>query len=308
MRLHGIHHITAITADAQRTLDFYAGTLGLRLVKRTVNFDAPRMYHLYLGDEAGTPGSLVTFFEVRGAVRGRPGAGMVHRLLWRVASTEALDFWAGRLEAAGTAVEREDDRLRFADPEGFAAELVVSSGAGAPQAASAPDVPAALALQGFEGVRAYARSPASSLPVLAETLAFEADGGSRFLVAGGGRRAVYLLDPPPPEPPRSGAGTVHHVAWASHDDDHEAWRLRAAQAGLGPTQVLDRQYFRSIYFREPSGVLFELATLGPGMAVDEEPARLGEELRLPPRLAPRRAELEAALTPLTDPRLQEVRS
>ncbi len=301
MQLEGLHHITAITGDAQGAVDVYAGVLGLRLVKRTVNFDAPEMYHLYLGDERGTPGSILTFFEVRGAARGRAGAGMVHRILWRVASPAALDFWAGRLEGRSLPVERQEGSLRFSDPEGLEHELVVEPGDAA-LAARAPDVPAEHALLGFAGVRAYSRSPRSSVELLGEVLGARADGEHEWVVEGAGRRARYVYDEPPASPPTSGAGTVHHVAWASRDDDHEGWRLRLSQAGHHPTGVLDRRYFRSIYFREPSGVLFELATLGPGFAVDEAPDRLGEALRVPPQLEPRRAELERTLVPLVDPR------
>src|SRR4051794_32748249 len=149
MALEGLHHVTAITADAQRNVDFYAGTLGLRLVKKTVNFDAPDVYHLYFGDEAGTPGSILTFFEFPGARRGRAGEGMVHRILWRVGSGDALDFWAQRIDGPG----RDGARVRFAAPEGLEHELVVFDAPDPPLAAGAPDVPERFAIRGFHAVR-----------------------------------------------------------------------------------------------------------------------------------------------------------
>src|SRR3954454_7264829 len=225
MALEGLHHVTAITADAQRNVAFYAGTLGLRLVKKTVNFDAPDVYHLYFGDETGTPGSILTFFEFPGARRGRAGEGMVHRILWRVGSPEALDCWAERLGVA-----RGDDSVRFADPEGLEHELVVARGPDAPLAAAAPDIPAELALQGFHGVRAYASAPERSARLL-DALGFA--GGE---LAGEQRRAVYVYDEPPAAPGLQGAGTIHHVAWSAADDaELTAVRERAVGAGAHAT-------------------------------------------------------------------------
>src|SRR4051795_225521 len=162
MALEGLHHVTAITEDAQANVDFYAGTLGLRMVKKTVNFDAPDVYHLYFGDEAGTPGSIMTFFEFPGARPGRAGEGMVHRILWRVASADALDFWQQRIPGA----VRDGEHLRFADPEGLEHELVVFGGPDAPLAAASPDIPERFAITGFHGVRAYASDPERSTPIL----------------------------------------------------------------------------------------------------------------------------------------------
>jgi glyoxalase family protein len=301
MQLEGLHHVTAITGDAQQAVDLYAGVLGLRLVKRTVNFDAPEMYHLYFGDEDGAPGTVLTFFEVRGAVRGRTGAGMVHRILWRVGSPAALEFWAERLTVGGLEVEGTAGSLRFVDPEGLAHELLVEARDG-PSPGAPADIPAEHALLGLAGVRAYSRSPRSSVAFLEDGLGANAAGDGAWLVGGPGRRALYAYDAPPAEPPVSGAGTVHHVAFATRDEDHDAWRLRLWQADHHPTGILDRTYFRSVYVREPSGVLVELATLGPGFAVDEAPERLGEALRLPPAVEARRAVLERTLVPLVDPR------
>jgi glyoxalase family protein len=308
MKLEGIHHITAITGDAQRNVDFYAGLLGLRLVKKTVNQDEPSVYHLFYADEEGSPGADLTFFEFPGARRGRVGAGMVHRIVWRVGSAGALDFWSARLEAAGHSVERpglgdgaQDPSLRFVDPEGLAHELLVASVPEQPLIADHPEVPAELALQGFHAARAYTRDPERSRPLLEKGLGFAlTDGG--WEVRGEHRGGRWAYDAAPEAPGIQGAGTVHHIAWASVMDDHERWRERAIAAGARPTPVIDRFWFRSIYFREPSGVLFEIATIGPGFAVDEDPEHLGEKLVLPPFLEDRREQIEAVLTPIVNPR------
>jgi glyoxalase family protein len=301
VKLEGLHHITAITADAQRNVDFYVGLLGLRLVKKSVNQDSPSVYHLFYADEKASAGADITFFEFPGAPVGRAGAGMVHRVVWRVGATEALDFWASRLEGAGYESQREGERLRFADYEGLAQELVVSEAGDEPLIAEHPEIPAELALQGFDAVRAYAAEPDRSRETLEETLGFRPteDG---WEVRGERRGGLYAYDEPPAESPLQGGGTIHHVAWSSPLEDHEAWQQRAAAAGLRPTPVVDRFYFRSVYFREPSGVLFEIATLGPGFAVDEPQDQLGEKLALPPFLEHLRDEIEPTLTPLRNPR------
>jgi glyoxalase family protein len=301
MKLEGIHHITCITADAPGNVDFYARLMGLRMVKKTVNQDDPSVYHLFYADEEGSPGSDLTFFEFPGVPKGRAGDGMVHRITWRVGAPEALDFWAERLGAAGVETERDGERLRFRDREGLGLELVVASTPDPPLIAKSPDIPAELALQGFDGVRAYSANPERSLRVLEEALAFEpTDDG--WESRGELRGSIYAYDRAPAEPGLQGAGTVHHVAWASHDEDHETWRERVIAAGGHPTPVIDRFWFHSIYFREPSGVLFELATYSPGFAADESPEHLGETLVLPPWLESRRAEIEARLTPIENPR------
>ena len=301
MKLEGIHHITAITGDAQRNVDFYAGTLGLRMVKKTVNQDAPSVYHLFYADEQGDAGSDITFFEFRGAPVGRPGAGMIHRIVWRVGSPEALDFWAERLSAAGFDSERVDDGLRFADPEGLEHELVVATVDDAPLIADHPEVPAEFALQGFHGARAYSAAPERSAELL-DSLEFErTDDG--WEARGDARGGLWAYDEPPAERGIEGAGTVHHIAWASETDQHLDWRERAIAGGAHPTPVIDRFWFRSIYFREPSGVLFEVATLGPGFGVDEDAEHLGEKLILPPFLEDQREQIEAVLTPVTNPRV-----
>ena len=304
MLLEGIHHITAITGDAPKNVDFYARVLGLRLVKKTVNQDDPTVYHLFYADELGSPGSDITFFEYPGARRGRAGAGMVHRIVWRVASEEALDFWEHRLGNEGVSTTRAPGSLRFADPEGLNLELTVVETDDAPLIAEHPEIPAELALQGFDSVRAFASQGEASREFLEQALGFTAADGDAFEARGEERGSFYVYDETS-ERGIGGAGTVHHVAWASSQQEHEAWRQRVLEAGGSPTPVIDRFYFRSIYFREPSGVLFEIATIGPGFTTDEPLEHLGERLSLPPAFEHLRDQVEPVLTPLPDPRARE---
>jgi len=299
MKLEGIHHITAITGDAPGNVDFYARVLGLRLIKKTVNQDDPTVYHLFFGDEEGAPGNDLTFFEYPGAARGRAGAGMVHRIVWRVASSGALEFWAQRLGGEGIQSRLEDGALIFADPEGLEHELAVTDVADAPLIAHAAGVPDELALQGFDAVRALTADPEASRPLLEDALAFEPRSEREFEARGSqrGGRIVYDVTDRRGVP---GAGTVHHVAWATHIEQQEEWRERALAAGARATPIIDRFYFRSVYFREPSGVLFELATIGPGFTADEPLETLGERLSLPPDYEPMRHSLDQTLTPLPD--------
>jgi glyoxalase family protein len=302
MKLEGIHHITAITENAQRNVDFYAGVMGLRLVKKTVNQDNPTVYHLFFADEAGDAGSDLTFFEYPGAPLGRAGAGMVHRVVWRVASEDALDFWAERLRANGTESERDGSGLVFSDPEGLEHELLVVEVPDQPLIADHPEVPKEMALQGFHAVRAYSASPEASSGLL-EALEFEQVDGA-WEARGEQRGGRYLYDEPPAERGLQGAGSVHHVAWASTPEQLLDWREKAVSGGAQPTPEIDRFYFRSIYFREPSGVLFEIATLGPGFTVDEPVEHLGEKLSLPPDYEHLRDEVEPKLRPVENPRLK----
>ena len=302
MKLEGLHHITMITGDAQANVDFYAGTLGLRLVKKTVNFDSPDAYHLYFGDEHGSPGSILTWFEFPGAAPGRPGIGMIHLLQLGVPSEASLDFWAARLTAAGTAVERGERSLRFADPDGLALELVVAGDGNPPLRAEHPEVPAEHAITGLEGARAYSAYAPVEEGVLTQVLGFEHEGGGSYRLQGEERHFHWAYDTAPNVAGRQGAGTVHHIAWTSRDEDQLAWQRRIIEADGYVSEVRDRDYFRSIYFREPRGVLFEIATLSPGFAVDEDPEHLGEELRLPTQHEPLRPQLERLLNPLTNPR------
>jgi glyoxalase family protein len=301
MKLEGIHHVTAITADAPGNVDFYARVLGLRLVKKTVNQDDPTVYHLFYADEDGSAGSDITFFEYPGARRGRAGAGMVHRVVFRVASENALSFWEERLRGEDIDTTREGSSLLFADPEGLGLELRMVETPDRPLVAIHPEIPAEVAIQGFDEVRAYTRDPERSRAFLEEALGFARRDEASWEVRGEERGGHYVYDQADAMG-IPGAGTVHHVAFASPMDDHEAWRQRAAEGGAHPTPVIDRFYFRSVYFREPSGVLFEIATIGPGFTSDEPKETLGERLSLPPDFEHLREQIEPKLTPIPNPR------
>ena len=298
MKLEGVHHVTAITGDARQNLDFYTRLMGMRLVKKTVNQDDPTVYHLFYGDEAGAPGYDLTFFEYPGARRGRAGDGMVHTVVFRVAGPAALDFWAERLGAEGLAIVRGADRLTFEDPEGLGLELRIEDVPDEPLLAEADDIPSEHAIQGFAGVRAYASTPERSRAILEQPLSMEHAEGTRWDARGHLRGGWIEYEQPPLERGVPGGGTVHHVAWAIPLGAEQQWLDRVTEAGAQTSGLIDRFYFRSIYFREPSGILFELATMGPGFTVDEDAATLGESVALPPFLEPLREKIEAALTPL----------
>jgi glyoxalase family protein len=293
MKLEGVHHVTCITGDAPANVEFYAGELGLRMVKKTVNQDDPTVYHLFYADEKGSAGADITFFEYPGAPKGRAGDGMVHLVSFRVGSEESLDFWQKRVGG-----ELGDRSLVFNDPEGLALELVVDDTGEEPLTANAPDVPAEHRLRGFAGVRAYAAQPERSERML-RSLGLEPE----WVAHGNKRSGFYVYDAPPAERGLQAAGTVHHVAWTSTIEEHEAWRDKVIEGGGQPTPVIDRFYFKSIYFREPSGVLFEIATMGPGFTADEPFETLGESLSLPPNYEQYRAQVEQILAPLPNPRL-----
>ncbi len=301
MRLEGIHHVTAITADGPRNVDFYARVLGLRLAKKTVNQDDPTAYHLFYTGETGHYGSDLTFFEYPGTRQGSAGTGMVHRVVYRVASAESLTFWQERLRGEGIEAELHATSLRFEDPEGMGLELAVCDVSDQPLVAASAQVPDEHALQGFEAVRASVADPTGTDALLADTLGFTELAPHDWETRGQQRGGRIVLEPSTGKG-LPGAGTVHHVAFASLDDDHEAWRERVAAAGEQPTPVIDRFYFRSVYFREPGGILFELATESPGFTADESAEHLGERLSLPPDFEPLRDHLERELRPLPDTR------
>jgi glyoxalase family protein len=302
MKLDGMHHITMITGDATQNVAFYADVLGLRLVKKTVNFDAPEAYHLYFGDELGSPGSILTWFEFAGARRGRAGAGMIHTIQLGVASEASLDFWADRLAAKGYESRRSERSLSLEDYDGLRLELVLAQDGNPPLRAEHPEIPAEHAILGVEGARAYvARGVDADSDLLTGTLGFTALEAGEYRLDGEERHFHWAYDPST-ERGIPGAGTVHHIAWHSRDEDHVAWQRRVAEAGMQVTPVIDRDYFYSIYFPQPQGILFEIATTSPGFAVDEDPDHLGEELRLPRQHEHLRSRLERHLTPLHNPR------
>jgi glyoxalase family protein len=301
----GIHHVTAIASDPQRNLDFYTEVLGLRLVKRTVNFDDPGTYHFYFGDESGSPGTILTFFPWPMAPRGSPGVGQVTVTSFSVPEG-SLDYWERRLISVGTPAERsgkrfDDDVLTFADPDGLKLELVAHSGVAAGDRAwKGASVPAAHAIRGFYSVTLCEQGYESTVKVL-ETMGFRkvAEQGNRFRFdvgeGGAGTRADVLCASEAPYG-QIAVGSVHHVAWRVVDNDSQrSWRRRLSSEHLNVTPVLDRCYFRSVYFREPGGVLFELATDPPGFSIDEPVEKLGETLKLPPWLEPHRKEIERVL-------------
>src|SRR3954471_17802958 len=303
MKLEGMHHITMITGDAPKNVEFYGDVLGLRLVKKTVNFDAPEAYHLYFGDEQGSAGSVLTWFEFAGARRGRPGAGMIHTIQLGVASEASLDFWADRLASKGYDSQRGERSLSFADYDGLRFELVVADDGNPPLRAEHPEVSAEPAILGVEGARAYnARGLDADRQLLTQTLGFTEVSEGEYRLDGEERHFHWGYDQTN-QRGLQGAGTVHHIAWHSPDADHVPWQQRVGEAGMRVTPVIDRDYFNAIYFQQPQGILFEIATTSPGFAVDEDPEHLGEALRLPTQHERLRPQLERLLTPLTNPRV-----
>ena len=312
-QVQGLHHVTAIASDPQRNVDFYAGLLGLRLVKRTVNFDDPQTYHLYYGDEVGTPGSIMTFFPWPGARRGRIGAGQVAVTAFAIVPS-AVGFWIERLVSHGVRYQGPTKRgaggdaeqvIAFGDPDGLQLELVAHEGAeGRAAWERAPGIPRQHAIRGFHGVTLWLAESANSEKILIDTLGFRAvreDGSTRRYAAGDGGPGTLVDVRTVGDFVRGtgGAGTVHHVAFRVPNDETELdVRERVSRAGLHPTPVIDRNYFHSVYFREPGGVLYELATNPPGFAVDEPVAHLGEALKLPPQFEPHRHEIESVLPPI----------
>lgn len=308
--LPGIHHITAIAGDPQQNVDFYMGLLGLRLIKKTVNFDDPSSYHLYYGDDLGRPGTILTFFAWPGAARGRAGAGQVGVTSFSVPAV-SLQFWWERLADAGVDVTESPTRwgesvLSFADTDGMRLELIGSAVPDERPGWTDGPVPAEHAIGGLHAPTLYVRSVEPSERVLTEVMGFrrvgDDDGRVRFAAAAGRPGDLVDVVPRPDLPSRQAAGTVHHIAWRTPDDGQErAWQERLIASGLHVTDVRDRQYFRSIYYREPGGILYEIATDQPGFTVDETAAALGTTLKLPPWLESRRAQIERSLPPIALP-------
>ncbi|BCL82024.1 diguanylate cyclase [Ktedonobacteria bacterium brp13] len=310
----GIHHVTAITGDPQGNLDFYVGVLGLRFVKKTVNFDAPDTYHFYYGDDLGRPGTILTFFAWPNLPVGQHGTGEVAALAFSIPPT-ALAYWQERLSQRGISVEgpltRFDEQvLRFSDPNGLPLELVTHPVASSSAPWTLGPIPTEFALRGFHSVTLAVASPELTGAVLTQVLGLQSlnrNGQRARYAAGDGTGAATLVDvlllTATPVPRNiQGLGSVHHVAWRTATFDEQiTWRERIAATGLRPTAVLDRNYFRSIYFKEPGSVLFEIATDEPGFAIDEDPTELGVHLKLPAWYEEQYAEIERQLPPVEIP-------
>jgi len=304
---HGLHHVTAIASDPQRNVDFYTQVLGLRLVKQTVNFDAPDTYHLYYGDHTGAPSTLLTFFPWRGVSPGRNGAGLTTATAFSI-PPESLGWWQRRLAElsvhADSPISRDGEEvIRLRDPDGLVLDLIASPGDGRSGWDGAAGVPAEHAVRGLHSVTMSEAQLEPTQRLLTELLSMqpagEAGTRSRFTMAGPDGGTVVDL-----EADRSGrglqaGGTVHHIAFRAPDQATQArWREQLVEAGLHVTHIRDRRYFTSIYFREPGGVLLEIATDQPGFAIDEPLLELGQRLKLPPWLEPDRDQIAAALPPI----------
>ncbi|HXN35765.1 MAG TPA: ring-cleaving dioxygenase [Opitutaceae bacterium] len=307
--INGLHHVTAICGHPQANHRFYTGVLGLRLVKRTVNFDDPGTYHLYYGDGAGSPGTILTFFPWMGVPNGRLGTGMAVSTAFRTGEA-SLGWWKRRLEENKVVVRGplrrfDESFLEFSDPDGLVLEIVAPAGAlpATVEWAKSP-VPSEHALRGFHTVSLSEATQGFTGDLVTAKMGYRLVGeeGGRFRYAAPGAAGAALLDilaSPGGRPGLQGAGTVHHVAFRVQDDTAQlGWLEKLQRSGLGVSPVMDRSYFHSIYYREPGGVLFEIATDSPGFATDEPAESLGERLMLPRQYEAQRAQIERALPPL----------
>jgi len=302
----GIHHITAIAGNAQKNVDFYTGILGLRLVKKTINFDAPDVYHLYYGDEVGSPGSILTFFPFSGARRATKGTGELTYTSFSVPS-ESLSYWKERLAKYGistsTPLKRFGDTfIRFEDHDGLGIELVAANN-DTRNGWTYGNIPQEHAILGFHGATLYLRSKDLTEKLLTELMDYKfiAEENNRFRYGTKGEPGdiIDIQVDPDGRPGMQSAGTVHHIAFRTDNDDTQATiQNKLMENGVQVTEVKDRNYFKSVYFREPGGVLFEIATDEPGFAIDEEQAHLGEALKLPEWVEPQRAKIESRLPDL----------
>lgn len=313
----GIHHVTAIAGDPQTNLDFYAGLLGLRLVKLTVNFDDPGTYHLYYGDGVGHPGTILTFFPWPGAPKGHRGTGQVTETAFAVPEN-AVGFWTARLAERRVAFKGPFDRfgervISFADPDGLGIELIGTKMTRDDRAYQAGPVPLESAIRGFHSATLTQADPLETAALLTDTMGFKLvmQEGDRFRYAarsGDPASLVDIIHAPEERQGRVLVGTVHHIAWRTGDDEEQLrWRAELTRLNYGVSPVMDRRYFHSIYYREPGGILFEIATDPPGFSVDEAPDELGSKLVLPSWLEPERTKLEAVLPPLVLPVRQEAK-
>ena len=304
---HGLHHVTAIASDPQRNVDFYTRVLGLRLIKRTVNFDAPESWHLYYGDERGRPSSLLTFFPWPDVPQGRHGAGMTSATAFSV-PPEALGWWHERLKGLGVDVDApvqrdQEEVLTLRDPDGMVLDLVAAQGDGRSGWDGVAAIPAEQAVRGLHAITLSERAldPTASMltDLLSMEVATEDDDRVRFTMSGGGSGALVDVAAGASSRGLQAGGTVHHVAYRAPDlETMTQWQQQLSEAGVAVTEIRDRQYFKSIYFREPGGVLFEIATDTPGFDIDEPLLELGRSLRLPPWLEPSREQIAAALPPI----------
>jgi len=313
MNITGLHHVTAIASNPQRNLDFYVELLGLRLVKRTVNFDDPGSYHFYFGDAVGTPGTILTFFSWPGSRRGMHGSGEVSATAFTI-PTGSAGYWLERLKLYHVTVERAPKRLgeevvRFADPDGMLIELIESTPSDAVLPWGEGPVPAEHLIQGLHGVSARLQSSEETAKLLTDGFGYrrvqETENRVRFVARGesGIGKFIDLISAPDVRPGRVAAGSVHHVAFrVSNDEEQIEWRKKLVGLGYQVSPILDRTYFHSIYFREPGGMLFELATDPPGFIVDEAVNELGANLRLPPWMEQARPKIENTLAKITVPK------
>lgn len=308
MKLNGLHHITAIASDPRKNVEFYTRVLGLRFVKKSVNQDDPGTYHLYYGDYHGSPGTILTFFPWSGLRRGRPGTGQAYATGYSIPAA-ALDYWTKRLSGLKVptepVVERFGDQvITLFDPDGLRLELIATSEADDREPAPSNDVPREHAIRGFHSSTIGLVDATETAAVLTDTMGYRetASAGhrTRYTVGTGGPGSyVDLLTDPNLPRGLNGAGTIHHVAFSTSTDASQVEAHREIEtSGLHVSPIIDRAYFKSIYYREPGGVLFEIATDEPGFAIDEPVETLGQRLGLPPRLEPYRAQIEAALPKL----------
>jgi glyoxalase family protein len=314
-KIAGLHHVTAIASDPQRNVDFYVGLLGLRLVKRTVNFDDPGTYHFYFGDARGTPGTILTFFPWPGVRRGHRGVGQIEATAFAI-SPDSVGYWLDRFKEQHVTAEKTSARfgeevIRFTDPDGLLLELIASDSSGMTESWIDSIVPKEHALREFHSVSAALEGYERTAKLLTESFGYRLveESGNRFRFAApiesGPGRIVDLLCMPDSRPGAIAAGSVHHIAFRAKDDAEQLqWRGHLVELGYNVTPVIDRTYFHSIYFREPGGILFEIATEPPGFTLDEKLDELGMHLRLPPWMESARSQIEQVLPPITIPAKQ----
>ena len=312
LSITGLHHVTAIASDPQRNLDFYVGLLGLRFVKRTVNFDDPASYHFYFGDARGTPGTILTFFPWPGARRGHRGVGQIEATAFAI-SPDSVGYWLDRFKEQHVTAEKTSKRfgeevIRFTDPDGLLLELIAADSPGKVESWTTGPVSAEHSLRGFHSVSAALEGYEQTAQLLTESFGYDLakESGNRFRFVApsesGPGRIVDLLCMPDSRAGHVAAGSVHHIAFRAKDDNEQLqWREHLVELGYNVTPVMDRTYFHSIYFREPGGILFEIATEPPGFTLDEKLEELGTHLRVPPWLESARTQIERILPPIQVP-------